>query len=761
MLAAAAALGALLMGGALLFLARPSVLVNERVAAFLLRRAQSYAPRWEGLSVWAHALPGRRHRYALELRGLCVKDAYGAVDACFETIELGALAAWSRRGPSLVAVERLRVAGRRVALRPGRSPAGEGGGSLAPLRRAAAGRLLPPWLAGARWEDFRVSLPELDVESGSTTVAGRLALSLEPRRALPALASADLRLRTPAGVKRLRARVEAGSDLLGAARPSALELRARGDYAGSPFRAGLLARRGQGEEGSLRLDGAWRGARAEGRGAARRVGGRWELAGGLELSAPGRGRLSLRRCRGEAGPAGDEPPRLARLDCRWEAVPARLPRAFPARALRGALSARARRAGPSGRETLDARLNASIEPVRDWYELSARASASLSGRPGAEARLSHELDARLSIPRFERLTAALRGTRWAVPAPLHVMTGPLSLRASSRGDPRSPLDASWSASADLSSARQRLAARASGTLAAREPRAPRPALESESELVLSDVAIELPRIDVGSVPQLQVDRRIVSEPPAERAHEPAAPVALPVELRGRLRVRTEKPARLLTNLAREPVPIDLDLDVSFPPAAAGGTVALRRFGIELFRREAVVDHVNLALSPGRRDARLEGLVLYRAAEATIRIILLGTTRRPLIDFASDPPMDRDQIIALLVYGRSPSELDLDQAQSVGNTQTALESKAFGLLSLYLFGSTPVETVTYDSVSRAYTVKLRIPGGASMELSSDFSQTRELRLRKLLAPHWAVQSEFRSHREEGGGGSAWLEWFNRY
>ena len=77
-------------------------------------------------------------------------------------------------------------------------------------------------------------------------------------------------------------------------------------------------------------------------------------------------------------------------------------------------------------------------------------------------------------------------------------------------------------------------------------------------------------------------------------------------------------------------------------------------------------------------------------------------------------MDRDQIIALLVFGKSPSELDLDESESVGNTQTALESKAFGLASLYLFGATPIERVAYDSATGTYSVRLRLPGGANLQ-----------------------------------------------
>ena len=218
---------------------------------------------------------------------------------------------------------------------------------------------------------------------------------------------------------------------------------------------------------------------------------------------------------------------------------------------------------------------------------------------------------------------------------------------------------------------------------------------------------------------------------------------------------------LFSNIAKDPVPVVLNLLATYPPGAAGGTAAFRSFDVELFRRNATVEHLNVALSSGSAAAGLEGLVRYKTPSATISIQILGTLDKPRVELTSVPPLKREDIIALLIFGKSPDELDPEQTASVSNTQTALESRAFGLASLYLFGATPIEHVAYDPATKTTTVKLRLPGGANLTFGSDFDQSRQVSVRKSLAPHWALQSEFTSQGEQTRAATTFLEWFNRY
>jgi hypothetical protein len=228
-----------------------------------------------------------------------------------------------------------------------------------------------------------------------------------------------------------------------------------------------------------------------------------------------------------------------------------------------------------------------------------------------------------------------------------------------------------------------------------------------------------------------------------------------------LSVGTAKPIVLYSDLAKTPVPVALDFKLEKPPGVMTGAVEVKSFDIEFFRRNATVDHLTLTFRPGSKVVGLDGLIKYKAAEATISIRLLGTTDKPQVVFESDPPMNQSDIVAMLVFGKSPDDLDADQAATVANSQTAMSDEAFGLASLYLFASTPVQFVGYDPATKSYTMKLRVPGGETLSLNSDFDTTKSVQLRRRLSKHFAIVEEAVNSQTEGNGFVTLLEWFTRY
>lgn len=728
---AGAPLAAVAVAGAV-FLTRPGAFLTSRtVGAALKVFGAAYAPSWSSLRFSAEPLALRRHRYALTAYGFCAGDRGGAFSACFSELELRAVVFYSRRGPVVERVERLvAVSGdARLDLRR-REPGGTG--------------TVPVALYSTPVGELRVELSSFTVTAASASVAGSFRAVLDPRVRRPLTAAADVRIKDASGIRRLKAELSAATDLLQGGAPTFVELAGSAELRpGGRARGGLRARRGP------------RG---------------YEATGGAELT-PSEGPLrSLRlfACEGSAPlDPGAARPSAGALACRYQLTPARPP-AEPFRSVRS-LTGRVSLSGRAGGGKYEAELKAGVEPVKAWYEVAGDAVLRVSGRLGrplGDAAMAHEVRATVKVPRFEDLVALLKETRYAVPAPVHVLTGPLSLTLESRGDPRSArLAVRYALASDLAAGRQRVVLRAKGEAAAVGAWTPARVFEHTGELILEEVALEAPRLEVGRAPKVFVDKRIKTgaEAPDRAAPGPrpagAAPRLAPP--RGSLVVRTGKPLIVFSNLAKDPVPIGLDLVLTSPPAAAAGTISVRSFGVELFRRNATIDHLNIEVSSGSRPGALEGLVRYKTPEVEIGILILGTVEKPRIELTSVPPLKREDIIALLIFGKSPAELDPEQTVSVSNTETALESRAFGLASLYLFGATPIEHVGYDPGTKTTTVKLRLPGGANLTLGSDFDQSRQLKLRKSLAPHWAIQSEISDQGREGAGATTFLEWFNRY
>ncbi|MBI3299008.1 MAG: translocation/assembly module TamB domain-containing protein [Elusimicrobia bacterium] len=722
-LAAAAALAA-----ATAYLLAPGLFLNSRSAAFLFPRlAAEYRPRWKRLSMTARAIGRGRHRYALAASDLCLADARGSFDACFDELELSVTAAFSRRGVRLEDVEQVLALGRAVRVDLDRRIPASGRGSAAPS------------LKGVRIGRVRVELAAIEAVKGGTTYDGRLKAALDPDARPPLRAAAALRERGKGKAAARGFEALLLSDASPRSAPTFIDADVRAD----------LGPRGK-VDAVLRLRRAANGYEGKGR------------AEFLAKTGTVR-RASLSDCRAVLPARPGRAPSEGSLDCRFALSPLRTGQAR--------LDALGRLAGSltlDGRMRGDAyrvRLSAVFDPLRDWYEAGLKLAAEIEGRRGRPARrLDASAEGTIKAPRFEELVARLKDTKYAVPAPFHTLKGPMTLTASSRGDPRAEeLKARLDLTADLAGERQRLALNAGADVLVVRPLEPRRTVSVEADVLIKEAAFELPRLDVARPPRLAYDPRIRTGPAPEELRD--APTARPgrpnVPVSARVAVRTGKPILLFSNLAKDPVPVALDLRLAHPPPSAAGTVGVRSFGVELFRRHAVVDHLNVRVSSRAKDSALEGLIVYKAHDAVINILLLGTAERPRVELTSVPPLKREDILALLIFGKSPADLDPDESASVGNTQTALQSRAFGLASLLLFGATPIERVAYDPATRSVSVKLRLPGGARVQLGSDFDGTRELRLRQPLAPHWAIQSELSEQGAQSRFGTTFLEWFNRY
>lgn len=411
-------------------------------------------------------------------------------------------------------------------------------------------------------------------------------------------------------------------------------------------------------------------------------------------------------------------------------------------------------------------LTAAIDPVKDWYAAAGQIAAEAKGTLGeAPALLDVQGSIEAKVPRFEDVVLRFHDSAYAVPAPFHVLKGPINLKATVRGDPRrDEIRASLMLAVDLAAGRQKLVGDVTAGVTMADARSSSRSAVVDAEVLIKEAAFELPRLEVARVPKGKLDPRIRTGAESEGLRD--APSALPGlaapgRVRARVALRTAKPIALFSNLVKAPIPLSLDLKGEYPPASRSGLVSIGGIDVELFRRNAFVDHINVRLSSGSPHGALEGLIVYKTADHVISIRLSGTTDRPLVGFTSVPSLNREEILALLIFGKRPGDLDPEALASVGNTQRAIENRSFGLASLYLFGATPIEHVAYDGDTKTATVKMRLPGGALLQLGSDFERSRGLTLRQPLAPHWAIQSEFSDQGRESRFGTTFLEWFNRY
>ncbi len=416
-----------------------------------------------------------------------------------------------------------------------------------------------------------------------------------------------------------------------------------------------------------------------------------------------------------------------------------------------------------GKDHFDADMSITVKPAKHWYDFFCDADATVSGRFGRtnEWKIKHSVNVGLTVRNFKNLVELLASKPYAVPAPFHVFNGPLGIIVHSAGDSRKKMqDFDYTVKSGLSAGRQALKFEAKGRLSATELWSDRRSFSDKTDVLFQDVALQLPRFDLLGMAAVIPDSRITTGPQAANAAKAQPPASASVKFPAEIGIRTAKPIILYSNLSTDPIPVGVTGNISLPQGDMTGNVSVKAFHITLFRRVAYVDHFTLGTHAGSGGMTLDGLITCPAAEAKIYIRILGTTEKPQVQFESDPPMSSSDIIAMLVFGKSPDKMDSDQQATAANVQTAVANKAFGLASLYLLASTPIDYVGYDPVSKTYTVKLRVPGGAVLQLDSD-GQSSGVSLRKRVASHLAIQTEISTNKNQGNAVTTLLEWYGRH
>ena len=109
-----------------------------------------------------------------------------------------------------------------------------------------------------------------------------------------------------------------------------------------------------------------------------------------------------------------------------------------------------------------------------------------------------------------------------------------------------------------------------------------------------------------------------------------------------------------------------------------------------------------------------------------------STEKPRVEFLSNPPLERQQIVSVLLFNKSPGELTEDKASSAGSFSQATADGALGLFSLLFLSSTPIESISYDPVSQTYSAKVRLDKKTTLSVGSDFDRERQMAWNRKLS-----------------------------
>lgn len=369
------------------------------------------------------------------------------------------------------------------------------------------------------------------------------------------------------------------------------------------------------------------------------------------------------------------------------------------------------------------------------------------------------------VPAFMQITKILNKTPYSIPAPLNTLDGALGVQAnvdlSQDGG-----SVKYLASTRLDSEFQKVHLDIDGATRLQKVEGGALAPFTDVTVLIEALALSAPRFELRAPPALKpdarfgrIDRRVVKT----KLAAPAKPG--PGRFHLHIRTTSRQAIQIATNLTKSPIPITVDAvydDHSTERSPVTGYVEVGTVPVELFKRNATVQNIRVDLL-GSGDDRLNGLIAINYGDYAISILLLGQVADPQVRFVSDPPLDDNEIVSVLLFGRPQHELGDDERNSAANTQAAMANAVLGLGSLYFLASTPVESVGYDPDTGRVIARVGLGGGASIELGAgDQDAGSGVGFRKRLSKDFTFRSEVATLGNTGGQTVlALIEWVRRF
>jgi len=425
---------------------------------------------------------------------------------------------------------------------------------------------------------------------------------------------------------------------------------------------------------------------------------------------------------------------------------------------------------PTPSSLLDGALKVEMDPVQSAsVEARTLVDARIRGVPGRFPEgwiVDEKVAIQLKIASFQDWVKHFSATPWAIPAPFSVLKGQVEFSAIGNSE-KGKLILPLKLVSRLSSHQQFLDLDGTGSLVA-EPLAMKPYADLNFDLLLSKVQLELIRLNIGEPPRLMPDHRLKKDEAVksgEKSKEEKNP-AFQFHYLVRARTPEHAPIRILSNLAKAPVPIGVDLKVS-DAEPLDGVIQVKSVPLDLFRRTATLDHLRLDLNSPSSESKIDGVIKVAYVDYTVSILVISTLGKPVVKLISDPPLPENALLATLLFGRPIEDLDSDETESVGNTQAALADNAIGLASLYALASTPIQSVGYNPSTKIFNAKVRLAEGTSLNLGGTQTGIDEIGVRKRLSSKWSIRTDLQRSRglEEvdrtNNVVTTFLEWVHRY
>lgn len=276
---------------------------------------------------------------------------------------------------------------------------------------------------------------------------------------------------------------------------------------------------------------------------------------------------------------------------------------------------------------------------------------------------------------------------------------------------------------------------------------------------LHDLQLELPPLNpVGGRPRVTPDARVLKKPRAlARSKKRRLRMAFDFE------VRTTKPGaiRLLSKYAKPYVPLSLSMSANERKETTG-FLQTEPFSIEYLRRLVHVEAWRMSLDEtDKRILPVEGRFRIDQADYKIYVHFGGTLQNPNVSLTSVPYLPQDQIISVLLYGRTADQLVAAEAEAAGSFAAAMADRAIGFFGLWAFAATPIQSFSYNPITKVYAATIMITDDFTARIGTNWEETTRVELRKRVSRRWMLTASWTPDEEGDLEEKLVLQWEKRF
>lgn len=349
------------------------------------------------------------------------------------------------------------------------------------------------------------------------------------------------------------------------------------------------------------------------------------------------------------------------------------------------------------------------------------------------------LNSRIVIHSFKGLQEFLNAKNIIVPAPFNVLDGKIEFNG------KGPVSANANfyefpleISAKLQSANQQVDLKANSLVRLDNKLTD---ILVPLKLAVNALQLQLPPLNpVGGIPKVKGDSRIRKEPKKiEKLTEKETKIKFSVSVE----VETTTPGaiRLLSEFAKPYIPLSIKVKYQGKKDTQG-YIQTEPFAVEYLRRTVNVEKLRVSLDDTARDLfPLNSVLRIDQAGYKIFINIQGDIKHPHIGFTSEPYLLEGDIISVLLYGRPSDQLVTTDAQTAGSFQSAIADRAIGLFGLWAFASTPIQSFSYNPVTKVYTATVVLAEGLTAGVGTNWEESTRLELRKRVSQQWVLTASW--------------------